>query len=209
MNNNSAAVARKLSDPAFMQKLLRRSFMMQSVMTVAIAALVGDRIWRDHHPPPERFFYTNGRGMPYEIVPLDAPVMSDADLLEWTVRSVVAAYTVNFKEYRDQLSRASAHFTIRGWNSFGAAFIQTGNFDQLKRARLVTTAQPERAATIRDRAVLDGVRTTKVEIPLIVTYENENQSNTQHLLVTALVVRAIETEHPDGIAIDQLDAPPA
>ena len=208
MNNHSAVVARKLADPDFTQKLLRRSFLIQTVMTVAILGLVADRIWIGHHPPAPHYFYTDGRGTPYEVSPLDAPVMSDADLLTWSVKSVVAAYTVNFKEYRDQLSRASAHFTIRGWNSFGTAFIQTGNFEQLKRARLVTTAQPERAATIRDRAVIGDRLTYKIELPLIVTYENENQANTQHLLVTLLVVRAIETEHPEGIAIDQLNAPP-
>lgn len=208
MSNHSAAVARKLADPDFTQKLLRRSFMIQSVMALAILGLVADRIWIGHHPPQPKFFYTDGKGTPYQIAALDAPVMSDADLLTWTVKSVVAAYTVNFKEYRDQLSRASGHFTVRGWNSFGTAFIQTGNFEQLKRARLVTTAQPERAATIRDRAVIGGKLTYKIELPLIVTYENENQANTQRLLVTVLVVRAIETEHPDGIAIDQINAPP-
>lgn len=209
MSNQSAAVARKLSDPAFMQALLRRSFMSQTIMAVAIVGLVADRVWISHHPPPAHFFYTDGMHTPYEIMPLDAPVMSEADLKTWTVQSVVAAYTLNFKEYRDQSSKASAHFTIAGWNSFGTAFITTGNLEQLKRARLVVSAQPERAATIRDKSIIDGRLTYKIELPLIVTYENENQSNTQHLLVTVIVIRDIETDHPDGIAIDQLNAPPA
>ncbi len=209
MKNQTEAIARKLSDPDFMQAMLRRSFMVQGVMGVAIVGLVADRIWIGHHPPAPHYFYTNGRGTPYEMVPLDAPVMSDAELLTWTVNSVVAAYTVNFKEYRDQLSKAAAHFTIRGWNSFGTAFVKTGNFEEIKRARLVATAQPERAATIRDRAVIGGQLTYKIELPLIVTYENENSANSAHLLVTLLVVREIETAHPDGVAIAQINAPPA
>lgn len=208
MNNHPQAVSRKLSDPDFMQSLSRRSFMIQAVMAVIIAGLVADRIWIAHHPPQPRFFYTDGKGTPYEITPLDAPVMSEADLLTWTVQSIVAAYTVNFKEYRDQLSRAAKHFTIDGWNSFGTAFLKTGNLDEIKRARLVASAQPERAATIRDRAIINGRLTYKIELPLIVSYENENQSNTQHLLVTVLVVRDVVTSHPDGIAIDQINAPP-
>ncbi len=208
MKNQSQAVDRKLSDPEFSQALLRRSFLVQSVLAVGIVGLVADRIWMSHHPPQPKFFYTDGKGTPYEIQPLDAPVMAEADLLIWTTRSIVAAYTVNFSEYRDQLSRAAAHFTIRGWNSFGAAFIRTGNFEKLKSARLVATAVPEKAATIRERAVIGGVLTYKIELPLLVTYENENNSPSQHLLVTVLVVRAIETRHPDGIAIDQINAPP-
>lgn len=208
MKNQSQAVDRKLSDPEFSQALLRRSFLVQSVLAAGIVGLVADRIWISHHPPQPKFFYTDGKGTPYEIQPLDAPVMAEADLLIWTTRSIVAAYTVNFSEYRDQLSRAAAHFTIRGWNSFGAAFIRTGNFEKLKTARLVATAVPEKAATIRERAVIGGVLTYKIELPLLVTYENENNSPSQHLLVTVLVVRAIETRHPDGIAIDQINAPP-
>ena len=208
MKNQAQAVDRKLSDPEFSQALLRRSFLIQTVLAVGIVALVADRVWLGHHPPQPKFFYTDGKGTPYEIQPLDAPVMAEADLLTWTTRSIVSAYTVNFKEYRDQLSRSAAHFTVRGWNSFGTAFIQTGNFDQLKRARLVATAVPERAATIRERAVIGSVLTYRIELPLLVTYENENTTVPQHLLVTVLVVRAIETQHPDGIAIDQINAPP-
>lgn len=209
MINQSDAVARKLSDPDFTQRMLRRSFVVHALQGLTIAGLVGDRIWIGHHPETPHYFYTDGKGTPYEMVPLDAPVMSDAEVLTWTVNSVVAAYTVNFKEYRDQMSKAAAHFTIRGWNSFGAAFIKTGNFEAIKRARLVATAQPERAATIKERAVIGGQLTYKVELPLIVTYENENTTNSSRLMVTLLVVRAIEVTHPDGIAIDQLNAPPA
>lgn len=208
MNNHPQAVSRKLSDPDFMQSLTRRSFMIQTVMAVVISGLVGDRIWIAHHPPQPQFFYTDGKGTPYEIKSLSVPVMSDADVLTWTVQSIVAAYSINFHEYRDQLSRAATHFTVDGWNSFGTAFLKTGNLDEIKRARLLAFAQPERAATIRERPVIDGRLTYRIELPLIVTYQNDNQSNIQHLLVTVLVVRDVVTSHPDGIAIDQINAPP-
>ncbi len=67
MKNQSAAVGRRLSDPEFSQKLLRRSFLTNTVLGGAIVALVGDRIWRDHHPPRPQFFYTNGRDTPREV----------------------------------------------------------------------------------------------------------------------------------------------
>lgn len=209
MKNQSTAIDRRLSDPDFLQAQLRRSFVVQAVMALAITGLVADRIWIGHHPPIPRFFYTDGKGTPYEIQPLDMPVMSDADLLTWSVNSVVAAYSVNFQEYRDQLSRAAAHFTIRGWNGFGEAFIKTGNFEAIKKARLLVTAQPEQAATIKNREVIGGVLTYKIELPLVVTYRNENSESTQHLMVTMLVVRQVETAHPEGVAIDQINAPPS
>jgi len=208
MSNHSAAVSRKLTDPDFIMKLLRRSFLILVANAVVIAALVADHIWIAHHPPIERFFYTDGKGTPYEITPLDQPVMSEAELLMWTVKSITAAYDVNFAEYREQLSRAAAHFTVRGWNAFGVEYLRTGNFEKMKQARMVVTAVPERAPTIRAQAVIDGKQTYKIEAPIVVTYENENEHKDQRLLVTVIVVRVPVADHSDGVAIDQINAPP-
>jgi len=208
MKNQSAAVGRRLSDPEFSQKLLRRSFLTNTVLGGAIVALVGDRIWRDHHPPRPHFFYTNGRDTPREVFPLDYPVMSDSDMLIWTVSSVCSVFTVNFKDYRTQLNKAGEHFTDRGWAAYANAFKSIGNLAQIQRARLIGTAIPERAAVIKGKGVVGDLYTYKVETPVIVTFENDNASNPQHLLVSVVVIRTIQPDHPDGVAIDQFTAVP-
>ncbi len=208
MKNQSAAVGRRLSDPEFSQKLLRRSFLVNAVQGGAILALVGDRIWRDHHPPQPHYFYTNGRDTPLDVFPLDNPVMSDSDMLIWTVSAVCAVFTVNFKEYRMQLNKAGERFTDRGWDAYANAFKGVGNLAKIQSARLIGTATPERAAVIRGKGVIGDLYTYKVEIPLIVTFENDNVTNAQHLIVSVVVIRTIEPDHPDGVAIDQLTAIP-
>lgn len=206
--NQSAAVDRKISSPEFTQLLLRRSFLLNAIQGVAIVGLVGNTVWRDTHPPRGHYFYTDGQGTPRKIYPLDYPVMSEADLEVWTVNSIVAVYTVDFKNYRGQLSRASEHFTVAGWNSFGTAFINSGNLQKLKDARLVGSAQPERAAVIVHAGVIGDSMSWEIQFPLLVTYENENETHTEHLMITALVVRTSDTAHPDGVAIAQVNAPP-
>jgi intracellular multiplication protein IcmL len=208
MRNQSAAINRRLSDPEFTQALLRRSFLVHGIQSLATIGLIGDIAWRDANPPRPHYFYTDGNGAPREVYPLDYPVMSDADVAVWTVNSVVAAYTIDFANYRDQLSSASQHFTIAAWRSFGTAFINSGNFEKLKEARLVSSAQPERAALIVHKAIIGDRLTWEIQFPMLVTYENENETNTEHLMVTVLIVRTSETDHPDGIAIEQLNAPP-
>lgn len=206
--NQAAAVARKVSSPEFTQQLLRRSVLLNGVLGLGLVGLIGNTIWRDTHPARSHYFYTDGHGTPREIYPLDYPVMSEADLEVWTVDSIVAVYTVDFKNYRAQLSKAAEHFTIAGWNSFGTAFIQSGNLQKLKDARLVASAQPERAAVIVHQSVIDDRLTWQIQFPMLVTYENENETHTEHLMVTALVVRTSDTDHPDGVAIAQVNAPP-
>ena len=209
MKNQSAAVARRLSDPEFSQKLLRRSFLANTIQGGAILALVADRIWRDHHPPLPKFFYTDGKGTPREVFPLDHPVMRDSDLLIWTVSAVCAVFTVNFKDYRIQLNKAGERFTDRGWAAYANAFKGVGNLAKIQSARLIGTATPERAAVIRGKGVVGNLYTYKVEIPLIVTFENDNVNNAQRLIVSVVVIRTIQPDHPDGVAIDQMTAIPA
>jgi hypothetical protein len=60
MKNHSAAISRKLSDPAFTHRLLRRSFLAHVLQGVTSIALVGDLLWRDAHPPKSHYFYTDG-----------------------------------------------------------------------------------------------------------------------------------------------------
>jgi intracellular multiplication protein IcmL len=208
MRNQSAAIGRKLADPEYTQTLLRRSFGLHAIQGIVIIGLIGIIAWNAVNPPRPHYFYTDGKGTPREVFPLDYPVMSDADVAVWTVNSVVAAYTIDFRNYRDQLSRASQHFTTAAWRSFGTAFIDSGNFEKLKVARLVSSAQPERAALIVHKAIIGDRLTWEIQFPLLVSYENENETHTQHLMVTALVVRTIETDHPNGIAIEQVNAPP-
>jgi hypothetical protein len=43
---------------------------------------------------------------------------------------------------------------------------------------------------------------------MTVTYANENQEITEHLNMNVIVVRAPAINHPNGIAIDQLNAVP-
>jgi intracellular multiplication protein IcmL len=81
-----------------------------------------------------------------------------------------------------------------------------GNFDELKRARLLCHAQSQRAAVIHQTSYVQNALAYQVQVPIVQTCENVNQTSTNNLMVTALVVRTNAEDHPDGLAIDQLVA---
>jgi intracellular multiplication protein IcmL len=81
-----------------------------------------------------------------------------------------------------------------------------GNFDELKRARLLCHAQSQRAAVIHQTSYVQNALAYQVQVPIVQTCENVNQTSTNTLMVTALVVRTNAEDHPDGLAIDQLVA---
>ena len=208
MTNHDAAVTRRLSDPDFQAALVNRCL----ALTLGIAALLGVSLIHDAYvwlnPVEPRYFFVDGKNPPRPVVALDSPIVSDTELLEWTVEAVLAPYNVDYQNYAVELNTASRRFTVKGWNTFANSYVAQGNFDELKRARLLCHAQAQRAAVIHQTGFAAGALAYQVEVPVIETCENVNQTSTSNLLITALVVRTNSDDHPDGLAIDQLVAAP-
>lgn len=104
MENTPDAREKLLTDPAWSNGLLRRSLNVNCIQAVVILALTGHTIWKETRPTDREYFATNGMSEPVKMQPLSEPVVTNADLLEWTKSAVVAAYTLNFLEY--QIGRA-------------------------------------------------------------------------------------------------------
>jgi intracellular multiplication protein IcmL len=209
MRNQSAAVARKLEDPEFQWRLFKGAVATILIQAGIIATLAGAGIWQHYHPPPEHYFYSDGVHTPYPIESLADPVENEPKLLSDVGQWVVETYSIDFLNYHRDLSQASRHYTVAGWNSFDAEFVASGNFDAIKKARLSSTALPERAPIILQKELVGSRYTYKIQVPLLVTFMNTQQQSQQHLMVTVIVVRTPASEHAEGYAIDQINAPPA
>ena len=207
MQNQSAAVHRRLSDPDFQGSVVRLCLLAVVALTAAVIALLAHDAYVWTHPPASKFFRIDGKNVPQPMVALDSPIMDDDELLQWTVKWVLAPYNVNYHDYPQQLNTAGRHYTQNGWNSFAAAYVQGGNFEEMKRARLLCYGQAQRAAVIRQTKVIAGRLAYEIQFPMVQTCENTNQATSQNLLMTALVIRTDDEQaHPDGVAIEQLVA---
>jgi intracellular multiplication protein IcmL len=208
MRNSSAAVSRRLSDPDFQGYLVSRCLGLTVVMAALLAISIAHDAWLWTHPVAPRYFFTDGKNAPRPVVALDSPIVDDTQLLQWTVEAVLAPYNVDYYNYPIELNTASRKFTLRGWNTFAQSFISRGNFDELKRARLLCHAQTERAALIHQTSYVEGALTYQIQVPIVQTCENVNQTSSNKLMITAVVIRTNADDHPDGLAIDQLVASP-
>jgi intracellular multiplication protein IcmL len=208
MRNQSAAITRRLSDPDFQGLLVGRCLMLTLGMGVLLALSLLHDAWVWSHPALPRYFFVDGKHAPRPAVALDSPIVDDTELLEWSVKAVLAPYNVDYYNYPEELNTAGRRFTVRGWNTFATSFISRGNFDELKRARLLCHAQAQRAAVIHQTSFVQGALAYRIQVPIVQTCENVNQTSTNNLLVTALVIRTNDDDHVDGLAIDQLVAAP-
>ena len=81
-----------------------------------------------------------------------------------------------------------------------------GSFEAMKRGRMVCYAQAQRAATIADTRISSGRLTYNIQFPVMQTCENSQQTSTNNLVISAMVVRTNDEDRPDGLVIDQLVA---
>jgi intracellular multiplication protein IcmL len=206
MKNAHAAVTRRLSDPDFQGALVTKCL----GLTLGLGALLAVSLIHDAYvwmnPVRPVYFISDGKGFTRPLTPVDSPIIGDTELLEWTVQAAVAPYNVDYFNYAKELNTASRRFTVRGWNTFASSYVGQGNFDELKRARLLCHAQSQRAAVIHQTSFVQNALAYQVQVPIVQTCENVNQTSTNNLMVTALVVRTNAEDHPDGLAIDQLVA---
>jgi intracellular multiplication protein IcmL len=122
------------------------------------------------------------------------------------VSAILAPYNIDYYNYPSELSQASHQFTLRGWNTFANSFINSGNFNELKSARLLCHAQTERAALIVQSIYEQGALAYQIQVPVSQTCENVNQTSTNNYMISALVIRTNDPAYPKGLAIDQLVA---
>jgi intracellular multiplication protein IcmL len=206
MKNQRAAIDRRLSDPDFQGWIVRNSILCVMALSVLLALFSIHDAWEWSHPPRPLYFFVDGHNTPIAAKPLDSPIVDDAELLDWSVKWVLAAYNIDYYRYAEQLNAAGRHYTPTGWSSFANSLNASGNFEKMKHDQLLCFAQAQRAAVIQKTVIVSGRLAYAVQFPMVQTCENTNGHNSMDMMMTAVVVRTDDPDHPDGLAIDQLVA---
>jgi intracellular multiplication protein IcmL len=206
MQNNSAAISRKLSDPDFQSILVNKCIGLTMGMFIIVVVLLIHDLMVWFNPPIPKYFFVDGKNPPHPVVALDSPIVNDAELLDWTVRTVLAPYNVNYHDFPVQLNTAARKFTQNGWNTFAKSYISSGNFEAMKQGMILCFAQAQRSAVITESLLINGGLAYRIQFPIVQTCQNSNQSNTQKMMLTALVLRTNSEDHNEGLVVDQLVA---
>ncbi len=177
--------------------------------SLAVLGLIGDHFYTAYHPPEPLYFFTDSYGSLIGGTALDQRVMSDAELMDFTARSILAVYNFDFVHYRETLSReATPNFTVNGWNGVVAAVQATRNLDEVKANSMVVSATALASPTVRQWAQIGDHLAWSIQLPIHVTYAKWKETRGMDLLVTATVMRVPTTSYPKGVAIDSFVANP-
>ena len=162
------------------------------------------------HPPRVRHIYHDPFGKPRELLVTNEPYFTDAQVANWATEKVTGLYTINFLQYAQQLSSYAQYFTAAAWNTWLDAFRKPGNIEFIKARRVMLTATPKSAASIRwEGKTPNGDYEWHVHFPMYLRWENGSGSKTDQLSVDVVIRRTNDPLHPDGLVIAELNAPRA
>lgn len=158
---------------------------------VAISALsVSTAWWALSVKPEPRFFIAREDGGVIPIVPVDQPYLHDAAILNFAVEAITSSLTLNFANWRSQLSSASEFFERpNGWNNFLQALEGSGTLDLIRNRNLVSSVVANGAVIINRGQDAAGRFRWVVQIPVTISYQSANESRTENRLAELEIAR--------------------
>jgi intracellular multiplication protein IcmL len=155
--------------------------------------------------PEARYFAV---GPDLRVLPLPAlsePILSGPALANWAGQAVIEALSLDFLDYRKKLMEASHNFTPPAFQSFLASLEKGGHLKKIESERLNLACALTDAPVIARSGLERGVMTWKIEMPVVLSFQDSKGILTrQSLLAELLVERVHPSRNPRGLAIRQL-----
>ncbi len=172
------------------------------------AGLVFILFYQYTHPPKPLYFPTSVSGRITPLYPLSRPNQPDYAVLQWVNSAIVAAFSYNYVNYKQELEAASEFFTPEGWKNFTSVLRKSNNLEAVSARNYVVSAEATAAPNIVFRGRIGGRYAWRIEMPIRVTYQNMRTQATENYLIRVTVVRVSSLNSPRGIGIAQFVATP-
>lgn len=155
-----------------------------------------------------KYFASTGNGRIIPLIPLDKPVMSVADVIDFAQKATRRSMTMDFLNYREQLEDSRKYFTGEGFQSYLDSLSNSGILDTIKDGRFNMNTTTE-TGVLAKQAVVDGRRVYVVNFPLTVKLAGQTSDRPdQEFLATIRVERISTAIDAQGIAITQVVTEP-
>lgn len=119
---------------------------------------------------------------------------------DWAKMAAGRCFDFDYEKLDEQLAALKSCFTERGWQSFNEALQKSGNINAIRSEKLHVNAMPEG----KEQVTTVDTNQWKVEFPISVVYQNEQEKITQNLKMMMTIGRK-----PNGdFGIVQLIASP-
>ena len=187
---------------AFYRDHYHRALLAFLLLLLINVLLISGIVYKITHPQPPQYFATTAEGRMINIHPLSDPVVTDSYVLQWTANAVRSAFSQDYLHWREQLQQVSDNFTPSGWRYFLNSMQKSNNLKTLISLKMVSNAEITGAPSIQEKEVVGDHYAWKIDIPIVVTYNNAQRTITVPMDVTLIVLRMPVQDYPQRIAIN-------
>jgi intracellular multiplication protein IcmL len=149
------------------------------------------------------YFATTSDGRIINVVPLNEPYRSKADVIAWAAGTAQNVMRFGYFDYRQRLQQSASNFTPSGWESFTKAMREARILEAVEARKLVVTMDIDAAPEIKNSFVHDGIYTWYLRFPIVIKFDGTDAPAAIHANLILQVVRVSTLQNPDGISIEQ------
>jgi intracellular multiplication protein IcmL len=198
------AVATILNRNAFYRDgyrlLLRISIIQGIVIAILVAGLISLLLAFNVR---QVYFATTSDGRIINIVPLNEPYRSPAEVIAWAAGTAQNVMRFGYQDYRERLQQSSNNFTTTGWDSFSKALKEANIIEAIQARKLVVSMDINAAPEIKNAFLKNGVYTWYLQFPVTISFDGEQPPQPITTNLVLQVVRVSTLQNPDGISIEQ------
>lgn len=173
---------------------LRLAFVMALVALSSIAL----NVFQFMNQPEPKYFTVDSQGNVQEMVPINLPLLSNDALANWAESTARKAYSLNFVDWRDQLSVLRDRFAPKAYGLFLASMEQS-NLQVMRENRLIYEASSRPARIISAAVDASGRYVWNVEVPVtVLSHYGATAARSQDIVVLMEIVRVDNRYRPES-----------
>ncbi|KTD58156.1 DotI/IcmL family type IV secretion protein [Legionella shakespearei] len=115
------------------------------------------------------------------------PERSDHHVIAWAYEAMLASYSFNFANYKQQLPQAQHYFSDTAYKTYQQNFDQSGLVNLVVEKKLVTSVGMDGGPLIVQKGLLNNQMAWKIQLPLILVLLAAHENVKQYKLVTMTV----------------------
>lgn len=156
--------------------------------------------------PDQSYFAVDNSGRIVPLTALAEPYVTQQYLLNWVSETATRVYSFDALNYQSQLQALQPAFTDDGYAQFLASLKSAGLLDFVKDNLMIVSATPRGVPIITQQGDYQGTHIWQVQVPMLVTFRNNNKFAEKRLLIQMVVTRRQTLEAANGIGISQFIA---
>lgn len=166
-------------------------------------------VWGVTKAPETKYFVAQKNGQILPIVSLDQPFLNQDQLTAFVSACVTKALSLNFVNWKEQLSAAQPCFTPNGWRELMAEMgDRSGTLDFIVNRKLNSLASVKGVTIVKQGH--DGTPLNRyvwrLKVPISVSFESSKEKTHQDMESEIDVVRTETYENDHGVAIHRITA---